>query len=122
MDKETTDEIREIFSELIEENEIQELEKKRKNSLANPVMYAELFLICRDYVERNLSLLDEEEIKEIKKLFIDDDEKLKEFLQDYNSGIHVYFTQGKIMDFIKINKQKMEELVDFFFRTFKEND
>jgi len=96
------------------------IKEKRQMINSNSIAFADFFLYVFDKFNDNIHLITDEGFK--KKLKEFGCSYLRELLEDYNGDIGKYIAQEKIKDFVKTNREKMNELIIIFDRVFLEEE
>lgn len=119
--------IRERFIEkdIVHEDILEDIEKKRKLAGTSKVILAEVFLTCYDSLAMNVYLF--EDIIKIEKYLKDYSEiadNLRNLFEDMEDPLFPspYFSQEKIKDIVNLNRTKMNEIIQLFFKIFKEEE
>jgi len=114
--------------DLIEDDDVENLKKLKKESNTNSTIFAKLFLTAWDYLHGNLYAFYEKDNEDMKKLHLKlrghlntfQIEKLRNLLEEYNDGNNFgsNFKKMDIKEYSKKYHQKMDNLIQLFFQCF----
>ena len=109
-------------ADVVEDKDLERL-KELKNKIGfNRVSFAKLFLECYDILGNNLYLFGDEE-ENVKKYLSEFNVDVRTLLEDYGEGkLGTYFTKEKINAIVDSNREKMNGLIQTFFKLFSEED
>jgi len=109
--------------DLIDDDLIRELNKKKKDISTNPIQLGKIFLICHDTLTSNLQTFSHEkeaqtQLKQHLQTF--DINPLRELLTTYGDGMNYgdHHIQKKISTQVNQQRQKYLELISLFFKIF----
>ena len=118
------EEVREI-KEILEDNEKEHLKTLKSKSFMNYVNLASLFVICYNYFKTLTYYVDIELSDKINKILNENEiQDLLYLLDQYGDGneFGAYYLGEKIKDYANENKEKIEELIEIFFKIFINED
>ena len=114
--------------DLIEDDDIENLKKLKKESNTNSIIFSKLFLTSWDYFNGNLYGFYEKDNENMKKLHLKlrghlntfQIEKLRNLLEGYNDGKNFgsHFKERDIKEYAKKYYKKMDNLIQLFFQCF----
>lgn len=122
--EETIDKIKsEIeFSDIIDEREVEILNKQRIEAGINNIILAKIFLTCYDYLNNNISKLGDTE--NLMRDYLNDFQvdSLRELMIYYEGGENIgdYQIRIRISRIIKKYRKDYENLIGIFFKIFSE--
>ena len=120
------DKIKEIFDnqdEIVEDDELVKLKKKRNKTDNDSIVFAQLFNTCYSYFRGNSYFLSEKKaIYDKFRDYLDEVhyiEKLRSLIEEYKDGEEYgsYIIGERIKDFVSKHREDMDDLVNLFFRT-----
>jgi len=126
-------EIKTIFEEkeTVEEEELENLKKLKTSSAVDSIALGKLFIQCYHYIKEYIYLLHDKEDKQKldleKKLnnYLNEFkiEDLRNTIEQYGEGAEFgsYYIGVKIKDIVNIQRNKLKDLVELFFKIFGED-
>jgi len=109
--------------DIVEDKDSERLKELKNKIGSSRIVFARLFLECFDILGNNLYLFKEEESNVKSYLSEFKVTAIRTLLEEFGEGkLGTYFTKEKINSIIDSNREKMNGLIQTFFKLFSEED